>query len=212
MKKLIVAGAFLASLTTFSQCANAASITYLINRVIPQQSTGYGNAEVTGYITTNGTLGLISVSDIISFDIQTTVVGRLETRQSERLTNSNAFLSSFATTSLEATASTLFIDMAPGSPRFNIRDTFAGVTNSAWSLVFNPNGRLDETIAARGFVSSDQSNAQAGFIYSKAELGTTSGRLTQGALAVSTSVPLPSSALLIVMGLGALYKRSRKTN
>jgi hypothetical protein len=197
-------------LSATCQFANSAPITYLINRVIPQQSSGYGNATVTGYITTNGTLGFISNSDITSFDIQTTVVGRLETRQSIHMTNINSFLR-IDTAGLEATTDTLFLDFTTGYTQFGIRDVFAGLTNSTWTLRTDPRGILDETIAARVLSTGGFTAAPAGSAYTKAELGTTSGRQTQGALAASTSIPLPSSALLIMLGLGFFQRLSRKT-
>jgi hypothetical protein len=210
MKKLTSACAVLLLAVT-NQFAHAAPITYLINRVIPQQSSGYGDATVTGYITTNGTLGFISSSDITSFDIQTTVVGRLETRQSGHMTSSNSYLSMYGL-GLEATSNTLNFDFIPGRPSFQIRDVFAGTTDSGWSVSFNPLGRFDESIYARVFGVNDYTAAPAGFVYTKAELATTSGRQTQGALSAPSAVPLPTSALLIAIGLGAFYRRGGKTN
>jgi hypothetical protein len=196
------------ALVVFSQLANAAPITYTINRLIPTLIFQNGYATATGFITTNGKLGAIGYDDIISYGVQTTITTNNVASVSVLLTRGN---SSFASASnpVIASADTLFLDGSLGPSAFGFQNAIIGNPQDFWlvSLIAN---LPSESVSSGGLTEYASLNSVLS-VNSRVELATTSGRLTQGVIRSPNSVPLPSSALLIAMGLGLFHRLGRKT-
>jgi hypothetical protein len=211
MKKTFLSLVFIAT-AAFSQITTAAPITYIINRLTPNLQGQSGFSTTTGFITTNGKLGAISFSDITSFSFQTTITTNNVANVSGLLTQLNAGVS-YGGTGVIASADMLFLDGSLGSSSFGLSGNDSVSVGNGWIAflggtrpVFQENSSSNRT-TVYGVPSSS--------LYIpdwRVELATTSGRLTQGAIQTANSVPLPTSALLIAIGLSAFYRRSRKTN
>jgi hypothetical protein len=196
------------ALAVLSQLANAAPITYTINRLVIQTIQVGNFGQVTGFITTNGSIGTISANDITSFDIQSTVTDRSGVSTSIHYTNLNGYLR--LVSGLEATSDTLSITNLADSV-FSIVDNPVGQNQNGWVVSFGARFTGSETVASSGKMVT---NAVLALPFSRsfqAELATTSGRQTQGVVAIPASIPVPSSALLIAMGLGLFHRLGRKT-
>jgi hypothetical protein len=208
MKRTFLLLAFLAT-AALSQITAAAPITYTINRLMPSLVQN-GVGIISGTITTNGKLGVISNADITSYAVQTTLILDKVTTIGELMTPFNSSLGSVL--GVTANTDSLFLDGSVNLSLFSVGGYSKTDVNNWFTSLSTAYGSLQQSVTANNAYGFSLNPNLAKRPDWRVELATTSGRLTQGAIQSAAAVPLPSSALLIAIGIGAFYKRNRKTN
>jgi hypothetical protein len=174
-------GAILISSAGLTNPLSAATVVYTVSDVL-------GPVTLGGTITTDGTIGSLSVPHIIDFDVTFTTANG-----SSQLTKSTVLAANFviAGTALTATSSGLFFDFS-GSGRFNI---FSSTAHSQWLMC-----------ASDPFFCTPINNW---FVNGGGKSNVINGETADVEIAIgppepTATTPLPAALPLFAGGLGAL--------
>lgn len=182
-----------------SGTAHAASVVYNISTTITSGALT-GNPlqtdSVVGTITTDGTIGVLAASDILSWNLN--LVDQLTPANDSTLTNSNSSLVEDSGGALSANATQLLFDFS-GSGEFLIQGTAHGAYSGWDYFCFSTGGAC-----AAGETISPQYVFVDGVVLTGAS--TPVGQQPLGP-APSTSVPEPANGLLILTGIVGLATR-----
>lgn len=192
----------------FPSVALADNITYLVE---PYLFPGFNPNLYSidgGFITTNGTLGELAVSDILDYEF--VVSGPLP--YTFRPTSPAASLSTHGVT---ATLSRVFLPIIDGPTRFEALFELSAADNSAWADCDNCTQLLKfRLVSGQGPLGFELGEGGTDFVYSAAESGPPPPS-NDGAVYIDfiyqphvlATIPEPSTALLLAAGLVFMRRR-----
>jgi hypothetical protein len=211
-----VFGFFLASLLLFTSIARANPITYGV--AFPLNTIGSG--EVTGTITTDGAVGSLSISDIISWNLNVAIGSDIASIVSGTSYVTNLPVSPLcsscvqAPAPLSATASQLMFNFSAGTPTSFVGPPFLNFENNGTStfVVFIAGPAGGQVVAMIDLTPANPGhNSVAAIQYPLF------GELLIGTVGLSpaiSAVPEPSTWAMMILGFAGLgfmaYRRRNK--